>query len=319
MLGILGLFCGSSLGLGSGVSGDVLGDKISLLEFFDQVFGRVESMGWEFTLPCMDTDEPRSQKLKAMECKGPDDHACEVSTKEITSGRHLGGHMSCHRHADMQSKSTPRPPPTTVDLSVSLLGPSDEKPSLLSLETQCMQCFEEFSTCQSMRWDMRMYSEEKVTAKPDKEPAVLTEASAKANGDRWQNMMLFSPAKRKHQKHYLMECIMQVGSMGTAPKTLHNLVELGDTSGALGGGEHGECEEGMKAFMDTLLYDCLLNEDVQVDQPQSRKRKRSEIWLHFTKIYTTDPKRVYAVCHCCDRGYKAHPKKDGTSHLKRHK
>lgn len=146
----------------------------------------------------------------AMECKGPDDHACEVSTKEITSGRHLGGHMSCHRHADMQSKSTPRPPPTTVDLSVSLLGPSDEKPSLLSLETQCMQCFEEFSTCQSMRWDMRMYSEEKVTAKPDKEPAVLTEASAKANGDRWQNMMLFSPAKRKHQKHYLMECIMFV-------------------------------------------------------------------------------------------------------------
>ena len=27
---------------------------------------------------------------------------------------------------------------------------------------------------------------------------------------------------------------------------------------------------------------------------------------------------VYTVCHCCDKVFKAHPKKHGTSHLTRH-
>ncbi|RLN29768.1 uncharacterized protein C2845_PM05G03720 [Panicum miliaceum] len=87
----------------------------------------------------------------------------------------------------------------------------------------------------------------------------------------------------------------------------------------------GEREEEVKAHMSTLLRDCLLGEVVQGDQSRVGKRKRtggaleggSEVWLYFTKIYTTDPNRVYAVCHSCDRGYKGHSK-NGTSHLKRH-
>ena len=76
--------------------------------------------------------------------------------------------------------------------------------------------------------------------------------------------------------------------------------------------------------MSTLLRDCLLGEVGQGDQSRLGKRKRtggpeggSKVWLYFTKIYTTDPKQVYAVCHCCDRCYKGHAK-NGTSHLKRH-
>ncbi|PVH63111.1 hypothetical protein PAHAL_3G476400 [Panicum hallii] len=86
----------------------------------------------------------------------------------------------------------------------------------------------------------------------------------------------------------------------------------------------GEREEEVKACMSTLLRDCLLGEVGQSDQSRVGKRKRtgapggrSEIWLYFTKIYTMDPDRVYAVCHCCDRCYKGHSK-NGTSHLKRH-
>ena len=85
-----------------------------------------------------------------------------------------------------------------------------------------------------------------------------------------------------------------------------------------------EREEEVKACMSTLLHDCLLGEVPQGDQSGFRKRKRtggteggSKVWLYFTKIYTTDPKQVYAVCHCCDRCYKGHSK-NGTSHLKRH-
>jgi len=85
-----------------------------------------------------------------------------------------------------------------------------------------------------------------------------------------------------------------------------------------------EREEEVKACMSTLLHDCLLGEVPQGDQSGVRKRKRtggteggSKVWLYFTKIYTTDPKQVYAVCHCCDRCYKGHSK-NGTSHLKRH-
>ena len=76
--------------------------------------------------------------------------------------------------------------------------------------------------------------------------------------------------------------------------------------------------------MSTLLHDCLLGEVPQGDQSGVRKRKRtggteggSKVWLYFTKIYTTDPKQVYAVCHCCDRGYKFHAK-NGTSQFIRH-
>ncbi|PVH63108.1 hypothetical protein PAHAL_3G476000 [Panicum hallii] len=86
----------------------------------------------------------------------------------------------------------------------------------------------------------------------------------------------------------------------------------------------GEREEEVEACMSTLLRDCLLGEVGQSDQSRVGKRKRtgapeggSEVWLYFTKIYTMDPDRVYAVCHSCDRGYKGHSK-NGTSHLKRH-
>ncbi|PUZ67609.1 hypothetical protein GQ55_3G449700 [Panicum hallii var. hallii] len=86
----------------------------------------------------------------------------------------------------------------------------------------------------------------------------------------------------------------------------------------------GEREEEVEACMSTLLRDCWLGEVGQSDQSRVGKRKRtgapeggSEVWLYFTKIYTMDPDRVYAVCHSCDRGYKGHSK-NGTSHLKRH-
>lgn len=117
--------------------------------------------------------------------------------------------MPCHRHGGMQSKSTPRPPPSTVDFPASVLGPSDEKPWLTSLETQCLHSSKEISTCQSVRGNRSMYSEKKVMVKPDKEAAVVVEALTNANGDHRQNVML-SPAKRKHQKYYLIKCIMSV-------------------------------------------------------------------------------------------------------------
>lgn len=56
-----------------------------------------------------------------------------------------------------------------------------------------------------------------------------------------------------------------------------------------------------------------------------RKRKRtcasnhkSEVWIHFTKICTTDRSVVYAICHYCDRRYNG-DSRNGTSHLRRHK
>ena len=108
--------------------------------------------------------------------------------------------MSCHRHAGMQPKDTPSPPPVTVDPPVSLLGPSDEKLSLPSLEMQCLHLSKEFSTCQSLRGSMRMHCEKKVMSKPGEEPAGLMDASANANVDHEYNMMLFSPVKRKRSK-----------------------------------------------------------------------------------------------------------------------
>ncbi|CAL4898372.1 unnamed protein product [Urochloa decumbens] len=70
--------------------------------------------------------------------------------------------------------------------------------------------------------------------------------------------------------------------------------------------------------------DCF-SSDVQGDQSRPGKRKRtgapdgsSDVWFHFTKVYTADPDKVYAVCHFCDRGFGGHSK-NGTSHLQRHK
>ncbi|KAL6623522.1 hypothetical protein ACP70R_033401 [Stipagrostis hirtigluma subsp. patula] len=64
--------------------------------------------------------------------------------------------------------------------------------------------------------------------------------------------------------------------------------------------------------------------ETRTDLGQSRSMRsrcsdgKSEVWQHFTKIHTEDPDVVYAACHCCDRMFKAHSKKDGTNHLKRH-
>uniref|UniRef100_K3Z7P7 C2H2-type domain-containing protein n=1 Tax=Setaria italica TaxID=4555 RepID=K3Z7P7_SETIT len=132
--------------------------------------------------------------------RGSHKHLCKVCTKNFRSGRALGGHMSCHRHAGMQQRSTPCPPAIVVDVPVSLLGPSDEKPSLPCLETQWWHLSQEFSTNQSLRGNMRMHSEKKVMAKPNEEPAGLMEASANANGDHGHHEMLFSPVKRKRSK-----------------------------------------------------------------------------------------------------------------------
>ncbi|CAN6361500.1 unnamed protein product [Urochloa humidicola] len=83
---------------------------------------------------------------------------------------------------------------------------------------------------------------------------------------------------------------------------------------------NGEHDEEVNTCMNSLLRDCLLGEDDQGDKSRPRKRKRtggpdgkSEVWMHFTKVYTADPDRVYAVCHCCDMGYNGHSK-NGTSH-----
>ncbi|CAN6343523.1 unnamed protein product [Urochloa humidicola] len=87
---------------------------------------------------------------------------------------------------------------------------------------------------------------------------------------------------------------------------------------------NGEHEEEVNTCMNSLLRECLLGEGDQGDKSRPGKRKRtggpdgkSEVWMHFTKVYTADPDRVYAVCHCCDMGYNGHSK-NGTSHLRRH-
>lgn len=150
------------------------------------------SVSYSFLL-CIDSDMPSRR---------PHKHWCKVCNKKFLSGKALGGHMSCHRHAGKQPKSTPSPPAIVVDLPVLLLGPSDEKPSPSSLEYQCLRCSKVFSSCQSPRGNMGMHSEKKLMAKPDEEPepAGLMEAWANANGDHGHNVMLFSPVKRKRSK-----------------------------------------------------------------------------------------------------------------------
>ncbi|KAJ1265006.1 hypothetical protein BS78_08G044600 [Paspalum vaginatum] len=137
-----------------------------------------------------------------MPSRGPQKHCCKVCNKNFTSGRALGGHMTIHRHAGRYPKDTPIPPVILVDLPVSLLGPSDEKPLLSSLETHCLHCSKEFSSCHALRGDIRMPSEKKEMAKSNEEPepAELMETLANANGDHGHNVMLFSPVKRKRSK-----------------------------------------------------------------------------------------------------------------------
>jgi hypothetical protein len=63
-----------------------------------------------------------------------------------------------------------------------------------------------------------------------------------------------------------------------------------------------------------------------MDNVVDGKRKRtgsasgckSEVWMHFTKIYNIDHGLVYVVCHSCDRGYTSGRSTNGTSHLWRH-
>ncbi|KAG0521402.1 hypothetical protein BDA96_08G157200 [Sorghum bicolor] len=147
----------------------------------------------------MDTDEPSTPDMSS---RRPHKHLCKICNKKFLSGKALGGHMSCHRHAGKQPKSTPSPPAIVIDLPVLLLGPGDEKPSPSSLESQCLHCSKMFSSCQSPRGNMGMHSERKVMAKPEEEPgpAGLMEAWANANGDHEHNVMLFSPVKRKRSK-----------------------------------------------------------------------------------------------------------------------
>ncbi|CAD6255405.1 unnamed protein product [Miscanthus lutarioriparius] len=55
------------------------------------------------------------------------------------------------------------------------------------------------------------------------------------------------------------------------------------------------------------------------DYQHLRKDARDNVWKHFTKIRTNDPDVVYAACHHCDKVLRAHPKKQGTSRLPRHR
>jgi hypothetical protein len=62
--------------------------------------------------------------------------------------------------------------------------------------------------------------------------------------------------------------------------------------------------------------------DTVVDRKRKRtgaaSRHKSEVWMHFTKIYNTDRGVLYVVCHSCDRGYGSGRSTNGTSHLWRH-
>ncbi|PUZ67543.1 hypothetical protein GQ55_3G444100 [Panicum hallii var. hallii] len=66
----------------------------------------------------------------------------------------------------------------------------------------------------------------------------------------------------------------------------------------------------------------------RADGPKTRTTGESGVWQHFTKIYIEAPKEagskkkdcyslVYAVCHGCDKVFRASPK-NGTSSLRRH-
>ncbi|CAN6348196.1 unnamed protein product [Urochloa humidicola] len=170
----------------------------------------------------LDIDEPRTPKLADMQSRGPHKHWCKVCTKNFPSGRALGGHMSCHRHAGTQPRSTPGRPAIVIDLPVSLLEPSDEKTSLPSLKNQFLHCSKEFSNCQ-LRGRLRMHSEEKVMAKLKEEQAGMMETSASVN-DLGHNEMLFSPVKRKRSKRGMPALDSEMG----AAAALLKLAEFSD-------------------------------------------------------------------------------------------
>jgi RNase P subunit RPR2 len=136
-----------------------------------------------------------------MPSRRPQKYWCKICNKNFPSGRVLGGHMSCHRHAGKQLKSTPD---LVVNLPVPLLGSSDEKSSLSSLESQSLHCSKVLSSCQSPRGDMGINSEKKVVTKSEEpEPAGLMESWANGNGDHGHSVMLFSPVKRKRSKRVM--------------------------------------------------------------------------------------------------------------------
>ncbi|XP_062203553.1 uncharacterized protein LOC133905801 [Phragmites australis] len=188
-----------------------------------------------------------------MESGGPHKHLCKICDKSFSSGRALGGHMSCHWRGDKQPKSTPSPPAIVVDLHVSLLDPCDEKPSLPSLETQGLHCSKVFPTCQSLRGHMRIHGEKKVMAKPEEEPAGLMEPSANADGDRRYNMMIFSPVKRKRSKRGIP--VLDSEEMDAAV----TLLMLADHSGKTSayedfcGGDKDDCSLAPNLFKEVKL------------------------------------------------------------------
>ena len=87
-----------------------------------------------------------------MRSRVPHKHWCKVCAKNFRSGKALGGHMTCHRLAVVQTRSTPSPPVIVVDHPVSVLGSSDVKPLQTSFETKCLHCLKE---CQSLRGTCR--------------------------------------------------------------------------------------------------------------------------------------------------------------------
>ena len=57
----------------------------------------------------------------------------------------------------------------------------------------------------------------------------------------------------------------------------------------------------------------------QVCPPITRKRGRSDVWQHFTRIENVeDPNEPKATCDYCGKVLLCHPKKQGTSSLKYH-
>ncbi|CAD6267262.1 unnamed protein product [Miscanthus lutarioriparius] len=203
-----------------------------------------------------------SQIVANMPSRRPHKHCCKVCSKKFLSGKALGGHMSCHRHAGKQPKGTPSPPAIVVDLPVLLLGPSDEKPSPSSLESQCLHCSKVFSSCQSPRGNMGMHSEKKVMAKPDEEPepAGLMEAWANANGDHGHNVMLFSPVKRKRSKRGMPV----LNSEMNAAAALLMLAEHSDKTSAYEDCCGGDKDDNISTPM--VLKEVNLNAFQQLDQ-----------------------------------------------------
>ncbi|RLN01110.1 uncharacterized protein C2845_PM06G32180 [Panicum miliaceum] len=222
-----------------------------------------------------------------MRSRGAHKHWCKVCTKNFPSGRALGGHMSCHRFAGMQPRSTPSPPVIVVDLPVSLLDSSDEKPSLTSLETKCLHCSKEFSTCQSLRGNMQMHSAKKVMTKPDEEPAGLMGASANANGYHGHKVMLFSPVKRKRSKRGMPA--LDSDEM-CAAATLLMLAEYSDKSSAYDNCCRGDNNDNIST--PNLLKEVNLNAFDQLSQsdeflnntrPKSDKNSAFEGFYDFSE------------------------------------